>query len=136
MAIESSVESSLEECLVSMQHQQSELVQKVIDEHILQYAKASQIEQLTPEYLIGKLVRPDTQYELILERPSGRYHQLFHLVHIGPDQIKEIRRWEREFVTAKRVQWISGSTFGALMFLASASGITGIMARRSTARKG
>jgi hypothetical protein len=136
MAIESSVESSLEECRLWMDDQQSQLVQKVIDEHVLQYAKASQIEQLTPEYLIGKLIRPDTQYELMLDRPSGTYHQLFRLVHIGPDQIKEIRRWEREFVTAQRVQWISGSAFGALMLLASASGITGIMARRSQASKG
>lgn len=72
----------------------------------------------------------------MLDRPSGTYHQLFRLVHIGPDQIKEIRRWEREFVTAQRVQWISGSAFGALMLLASASGITGIMARRSHASKG
>lgn len=135
VAIESSVESSPEECKNSMDQQLPELVQKILEDHVLRYAKASEITQLTPEYFLEKLVKPDTQYELILDRPSGTYHQLFRLVQIGPDQIKEIQRWERDFVTAKRVQWLSGSALGVLLLLASASGISGIMARRTNARR-
>jgi hypothetical protein len=136
IAIESSVESSAQECRVSMDEQTTELVRKVLDEYILSHAKAVEIDQLTPEYLSSKLVRPNTEYELVLDRPSGTYYQLFRLVHIGPDQIKEIQRWERDSVTAKRVQWLSGSAASALMLLATASGISGLLAKRSKRRLG
>ena len=136
VAIESSVESSAQECRESMDQQMAELVRKVLDDYILSHAKASEIDQLTPEYLNSKLLRPNTEYELVLDRPSGTYYQLFRLVHIGPDQIQQIQRWERDSVTAKRVQWLSGSAVSALMLLASASGISGLLAKRSKRRVG
>lgn len=135
VAIESSVESSAQECLVAMDQQMVELVQKVLDQYVLTHTQASQIEQLTPEFLTKQLVKADTQYELVLDRPSGTYHQLWRLVHIGPDQIQQIHRWERESVTAKRVQWVGQGALGALAILASASGLTGLLAKRSRNRK-
>jgi hypothetical protein len=135
VAIESSVESSAQECLVAMDQQMVELVQKVLDQYVLTHTQASQIEQLTPEFLTTQLVKADTQYELVLDRPSGTYHQLWRLVHIGPDQIQQIHRWERESVTAKRVQWVGQGALGALAILASASGLTGLLAKRSRNRK-
>lgn len=135
VAIESSVESSSQECLVAMDQQMVELVQKVLDQYVLTHTQASQIEQLTPEFLTTQLVRADTHYELVLDRPSGTYHQLWRLVHIGPDQIQQIHRWERESVTAKRVQWVGQGALGALAILASASGLTGLLAKRSRNRK-
>jgi hypothetical protein len=134
VAIESSVESSAQECRIALDQQMVKLVQKVLDEHVLRHTQASQIEQLTPEFLTNQLVKADTQYELVLDRPSGTYHQLWRLVHIGPDQMEQIRRWERESVTAKRVQWVSASALGALLILASASGVTGLLAKRSQNR--
>jgi hypothetical protein len=119
-----------------MDQQMADLVRKVLDDYILSHAKASEIDQLTPEYLSSKLLRPNTEYELVLDRPSGTYYQLFRLVHIGPDQIQQIQRWERDSVTAKRVQWLSGSAVSALMLLASASGISGLLAKRSKRRVG
>jgi hypothetical protein len=50
IAIESSVESSAQECLVAMDQQMVELVQKVLDQYVLTHTQASQIEQLTPEF--------------------------------------------------------------------------------------
>jgi hypothetical protein len=135
IAIESSVESSAQECLVAMDQQMVELVQKVLDQYVLTHTQASQIEQLTPEFLTTQLVKADTQYELVLDRPSGTYHQLWRLVHIGPDQIQQIHQWERESVTAKRVQWVGQGALGALAVLASASGLTGLLAKRSRNRK-
>jgi hypothetical protein len=135
VAIESTVESSAQECLVAMDQQMVELVQKVLDQYVLTHTQASQIEQLTPEFLTTQLVKADTQYELVLDRPSGTYHQLWRLVHIGPDQIQQIQRWERESVTAKRVQWVGQGALGALALLASASGLTGLLAKRSRNRK-
>jgi len=136
IAVESSVESSVQECRVSMDDQMTDLVRKVLDDYILSHTKAAEIDQLTPEYISTKLVRPNTEYELVLDRPSGTYYQLFRLVHIGPDQIKEIQRWERDSVTSKRVQWLSGSAASALMLLATASGISGLLAKRSKRREG
>lgn len=133
--IESSVESSPTECRVAMDEQMVELIRKVLDDHVLSHTQASEIDQLTPEYLTSKLVRPNTEYELVLDRPSGTYHQLWRLVHIGPDQIQQIHRWEKESVTAQRVKILSGSAFSALMLLASASGITGLLAKRSNRPK-
>jgi hypothetical protein len=135
IAIESSVESSAQECLVAMDQQMVELVQKVLDQYVLTHTQASQIEQLTTEFLTTQLVKADTQYELVLDRPSGTYHQLWRLVHIGPDQIEQIHQWERESVTAKRVQWVGQGALGALAVLASASGLTGLLAKRSRNRK-
>jgi hypothetical protein len=135
IAIESSVESSAQECLVAMDQQMVELVQKVLDQYVLTHTQASQIEQLTPEFLTTQLVKADTQYELVLDRPSGTYHQLWRLVHIGPDQIEQIHQWERESVTAKRVQWVGQGALCALAVLASASGLTGLLAKRSRNRK-
>lgn len=136
VAIESPVESSSEECRTAMDQQMTELVSKVLNNHVLTHAQAQEIRQLTSDYLIGQLVKPDTEYELLLDRPSGTYHQLFRLVHIGPDQLKQIRAWERESVTAKRVQWLGGSAVSALMVLASASGLSGWMAKRSRGNRG
>jgi hypothetical protein len=118
-----------------MDQQMVELVQKVLDQYVLTHTQASQIEQLTPEFLTKQLVKADTQYELVLDRPSGTYHQLWRLVHIGPDQIQQIHQWERESVTAKRVQWVGQGALGALAVLASASGLTGLLAKRSRNRK-
>ena len=136
VAIESSVESSAQECRVAMDQQMVELIQKVLDEHVLVHTKASEISELTPEYLTTKLLKEKTEYELVLDRPSGTYYQLWRLVHIGPDQIKQIKRWERESVTTKRVAWLSGSAVSALLLLASASGLTGLLAKRSNRLQG
>jgi len=136
MAIESTVESTSGEARSAMDQQMAALVSKVLDEHVLQHTQTSHIRQLTPEFLTGQLVKANTEYELVLDRPSGTYYQLWRLVHIGPDQLKQIRSWERESVTAKRVQWLGASAASALMILATASGVSGIMAKRSKGKTG
>lgn len=135
VAIESSVESSLEECRVAMQQQAYAQVLDVLDAHVLKYSTARSIPELSEEFVMKELLKQETEYDLVLDRPSGTYHQLFRLLSIGPDAMYKMKRWDRESATRSRVQQAVGTTLGSLGLLALASGVTGWVSRRESNKK-
>lgn len=135
VAIESSVESSLEECRTALQQQAYEQVLDVLDKHVLQYTKARWIPELNEEFVMKELLNQETEYDLVLDRPSGTYHQLFRLLNIGPDAMHKMKRWDRESATLSRVQQAVTTTLGSIGLLALASGVTGWVSRRETSKK-
>ena len=135
VAIESSVESSLEECRAAMQQQAYAQVLDVLDAHVLQYSKARSIPELNEEFVMKELFKQETEYDLVLDRPSGTYHQLYRLLSIGPDAMYKMKRWDRESAMRSRVKQAVGTTVGSLGLLAFASGITGWVSRRESSKK-
>lgn len=135
VAIESTVESSLEECRTALQQQAYEQVLDVLDKHVLQYTKARLIPELSEEFVMKELLKQETEYDLVLDRPSGTYHQLFQLLSIGPDAMYKMKRWDRESATRSRVQQAVTTTLGSIGLLALASGVTGWVSRRETSKK-
>lgn len=135
IAIESSVESSLEQSRSAMDQQAREQVLKLLDKHVLSYSSSSEIKELTDEFIKTEILKADTEYDLVLDRPSGTYHQLWKLVSIGPDAMHKIRRWDRETATRNRVTQSVSLTFASIGAMAFASGISGLIARRQTDRK-
>ncbi|MFM2217220.1 MAG: hypothetical protein RL240_1538 [Planctomycetota bacterium] len=135
IAIESSVESSLEECRSAMDQQARQQVLKLLDNHVLHYSAASEISELTDEFIKAEILKAETEYDLVFDRPSGTYHQLWKLVSIGPDAMHKIRRWDRETATRNRVTQSVTVTFASIGALAFASGISGMIAKRQTNKK-
>ena len=135
IAIESSVESSLDECRLSMDQQSREQVLKLIDTHVLRHSSSSEIPELTDAFIKAEILKSEPEYDLVLDRPSGTYHQLWKLVSIGPDAMHKIRRWDRETATRNRVTQTVSITFASIGVLAVASGISGMIARRQTNKK-
>ena len=135
IAIESSVESSLEQSRSAMDQQAREHVLKLLDKHVLSYSSSSEITELTDEFIKTEILKANTEYDLVLDRPSGTYHQLWKLVSIGPDAMHKIRRWDRETATRNRVTQSVSLTFASIGAMAFASGISGLIARRQTDRK-
>ena len=99
------------------------------------------IPELNVDYISSQLIKrddktgKDIEYDLILDRPSGTYHQLWKLVQIGPNQLQEIKRWERAAATHQRVQRLGGALGSTLGLLAVVSGATGLVAKRQRSRK-
>ncbi len=135
VAIESSVESSLEECRIAMQQQAYAQVLDILDAHVLQYSKARTIPELSEEFVMKELLKQETEYDLVLDRPSGTYHQLFRLLSIGPDVMYRMKRWDRESATRSRVQQAVGTMLGSIGLLALASGVTGWVSKRESNKK-
>lgn len=135
VAIESSVESTLEECRVAMQQQAYAQVLDILDAHVLQYSKARTIPELSEEFVMKELLKYETEYDLVLDRPSGTYHQLFRLLSIGPDAMYRMKRWDRESATLSRVQQAVGTVLGSIGLLALASGVTGWVSKRESNKK-
>lgn len=135
IAIESSVESSLEQSRSAMAQQAREQVLKLLDKHVLSYSSSSEITELTDEFIKTEILKADTEYDLVLDRPSGTYHQLWKLVSIGPDAMHKIRRWDRETATRNRVTQSVLLTVASIGAMAFTSAISGLIARRQTDRK-
>lgn len=132
--MESSMHGSLEECRSELAAKLTSEVRKVIDDHVLHRVSADSLDGLTPEYIHEHLIDRSKEFDNYQERPSGNFHQLWVRLDIDKKEIAQIREWERELTTTKRVWILSGLSLGFLGAFAGLSEVFKWMSSRERRR--
>lgn len=130
LPISSSFFSTVEECREDLNERLLPLVRDAIVEEVLQSDRSVQLAPLTKDYIVKHLLRPDTEFDNTTDRPGGPYHQLYQLIQIGPEQLREIQSWERNEITRKRAEQLGAGSVVAMGLITSLSGCVRLLARR------
>jgi hypothetical protein len=130
LPIESSLFFTPEECRDDLDERLVEIVHAAIREHVLTSPEVVKLSNLTKEYIQNHLIRPGVEFDNVMERPSGVYHQLWKLIQIGPEQIAEIKSWERREISHRRIQDLGAGAIVALTLLSGFSGGVHLLAKR------
>lgn len=132
--LESSMHGSLEECRSELATKLTSEVRKVIDDHVLHRVSSDSLDGLTSEYIHEHLIDRRLEFDNYQERPSGNFHQLWVRLDIDKNEIDQIREWEREVTTTKRVWILSGLSLGFLGAFAGLSEVFQWMSSRERRR--
>jgi hypothetical protein len=130
LPIASSLCSTLSECREDLKDRLVLLVHQALQEKVLRSSEKIELKPLTKQYIEDHLIRPDQEFDNEMERPSGTYHQLYQLVQIGPEELREIKSWERNEVTRERTRNIGLIALVGLTALSGLSGGANLLARR------
>lgn len=128
--IESSLFPTLDDCRNDLDERLVEIVHAAIREHVLTSPEVIKLPNLTKEYIQNDLIRPGVEFDNVMERSSGVYHQLWKLIQIGPEQIAEIKSWERREISNSRIQDLGAGSIVALTLLSGFSGGVHFFAKR------
>ena len=134
LAISSTFLSDLDQCREDLKATMMSDVQAYLDKHVLEFAAADQLPELTQEYVEKYWVKKGQEFDNIQDRPSGMYHQLWMGLHISSEQLAKVRKWEKQSVReqrTKKVGVLSGIGVFAITLL---SGAIGVLARREKAK--
>lgn len=130
LPISSSFFTTVEECREDLQARLVSLVHQAIVEDVLHSDSSVELAPLTKEYIETHLLHGDIEFDNATDRPSGTYHQLFRLIQIQPEQLREIRGWERSEITRKRAEQLGIGSAIAMGLITSLSGCVRLLARR------
>jgi hypothetical protein len=130
LPIESSLFLTPEECRDDLDERLVEIVHAAIREHVLTSPELVKLSNLTKEYIQNHLIRPGVEFDNVMERPSGVYHQLWKLIQIGPEQLAEIKSWERREISHGRIQELGAGAIAALTLLSGISAGVHLLAKR------
>ncbi|MCY2982466.1 MAG: hypothetical protein NTY15_02380 [Planctomycetota bacterium] len=133
-AISSTLMSDLEQCREDLKTRMMSEVRDYLDKHVLQFAEALRLPELTQEYVEKYWVKKGQVFDNIQDRPAGNYHQLWIGLHISSEQLTKIREWEKQTVREQRTRKVG--IFGGLGVCAITllSGAVGLLARREKAK--
>ena len=134
LAISSTLLPDLDQCREDLKARMMSDVQAYLDKHVLEFAAADQLPELTQAYVEKNWVKKGQEFDNIQDRPSGMYHQLWIGLHISSEQLSRVRKWEKQSVReqrAKKVGVLGGIGVFAITLL---SGTIGVLARREKAK--
>jgi len=134
LAISSTLLPDLDQCREDLKARMMSDVQAYLDKHVLEFAAADQLPELTQAYVEKNWVKTGQEFDNIQDRPSGMYHQLWIELHISSEQLSKVRKWEKQSVReqrAKKVGVLGGIGVFAITLL---SGTIGVLARREKAK--
>lgn len=130
LPISSSFFTTLEECREDLDDRLVSLVRQAIIEEVLHPEDSVDLAPLTKEYIETHLLHRDIEFDNATDRPSGTFHQLFRLVQIQPEQLHEIRSWERNEITTRRATQLGVGSAIAMGLITTLSGAVRLLARR------
>jgi len=106
IAIGTELASSIEECRNKLDIALLDGMRQYVDEHLSNHRKlASKLTELHAPWIRKNLMDSDTQFEAILDRPAGTYHQLWVQLEIDPRSRGTIMQWLQRLET----QWRAGA---------------------------
>ena len=134
LAVGSSLFPDREQCVGDLKSRLMNEVRSYLDKHVLKLTSASQLPELTEEYVESNWLVADREFDNVQDRPSGTYHQLWKELRISSEQLEVVRRWEKSRVREIRTK--QAGVLGGLGIAAITvfSGLIGVLARREKAK--
>ena len=134
LAISSNLLPDLELCREDLKSRMLTEVRAYLDKHVLEYADAYKLDELTQDYVEKYWVKKGQEFDNIQDRPSGTYHQLWIGLHLSSEQLSKIRDWEKSSARDQRTKRV-GVLGGIGVFVVTLlSGAVGLLARREKAK--
>ena len=133
-AISSTFLSDLDQCREDLKATMMSDVQAYLDKHVLKFAAADQLAELTQEYVEKYWVKQGQEFDNIQDRPSGMYHQLWIGLHISSEQLAKVRKWEAQSVREQRTKKVGVLGGISVVVITLLSGAVGVLARREKAK--
>ena len=134
LAISSTFLSDLDQCREDLKATMMSDVQAYLDKHVLKFAAADQLAELTQEYVEKYWVKKGQEFDNIQDRPSGMYHQLWIGLHISSEQLAKVRKWEAQSVREQRTKKVGVLGGISVVVITLLSGAVGVLARREKAK--
>jgi hypothetical protein len=134
LAISSSLLPDLEQCEEDLKSRMMWEVRSYLDKHVLTHSNASQLSELTPEYVEKYWVVPNRVFDNVQDRPSGTYHQKWIELQLSAEQLDKVRSWERTNQRERRTKQIGLLGGAGIAGIALFSGLIGLLARREKAK--
>ena len=134
LAISSTFLSDLDQCREDLKATMMSDVQAYLDKHVLKFAAADQLAELTQEYVEKYWVKKGQEFDNIQDRPSGMYHQLWIGLHISSEQLAKVRKWEAQSVREQRTKKVGVLGGISVLVITLLSGAIGLLARREKAK--
>ena len=134
LAISSTLLPDLEQCREDLKARMMSDVQAYLDKHVLEFAAADQLPELTREYVEKYWVKKGQEFDNIQDRPSGMYHQLWIGLHISSEQLAKVRKWEKQSVREQRTKKVGVLGGVGVFAITLLSGAIGVLARREKAK--
>ncbi|MFY7874068.1 MAG: hypothetical protein ACOVQM_01390 [Pirellula sp.] len=134
LAVSSSLFPDREQCIGDLKSRLMNEVRSYLDKHVLELTSASQLPELTEEYVEANWLVADREFDNVQDRPSGTYHQLWKELRISSDQLEVVRGWEKSRVREKRTKQIGVLGGLGITAITVFSGLIGVLARREKAK--
>jgi hypothetical protein len=134
LAISSSLLPDLAQCEEDLKSRMMSEVRSYLDKHVLNHTNASQLLELTPEYVEKYWVVPNRVFDNVQDRPSGTYHQKWVELQLSAEQLDKVRSWERTHLRERRTKQIGVLGGAGIAGIALFSGLIGLLARREKAK--
>ena len=134
LAVSSSLFPDREQCVGDLKSRLMNEVRSYLDKHVLELTNASQLPELTEEYVESNWLVANREFDNVQDRPSGTYHQLWKELRISSEQLEVVRGWERSRVReirTKQAGVLGGLGIAAITLF---SGMIGVLARREKAK--
>jgi len=133
--IATSLHSDVEECRKELDSAMMSEVKDYLEKNVLLTGiSADELAGLTPDYIKKKLLVPEREFENVVDRPSGSYHQLWRQIFISKSELAVIRGWEKNREVLKRTTEVGMMGGSALLGMTLLSGMVGLLARREKAK--
>ncbi len=134
LAVSSSLFPDREQCIGDLKSRLMNEVRSYLDKHVLELTSASQLPELTEEYVESNWLVADREFDNIQDRPSGTYHQLWKELRISSEQLEVVRGWEKSRVREKRTKQVGVLGGLGIATITLFSGLIGVLARREKAK--
>ena len=134
LAVSSSLFPDREQCIGDLKSRLMNEVRSYLDKHVLELTSASQLPELTEEYVEANWLVADREFDNVQDRPTGTYHQLWKELRISSDQLEVVRGWEKSRVREKRTKQIGVLGGLGITAITVFSGLIGVLARREKAK--
>ena len=134
LAISSTLLPDLDQCREDLKARMMSDVQAYLDKHVLEFAAADQLPELTREYVEKYWVKKGQEFDNIQDRPSGMYHQLWIGLQISSEQLAKVRKWEKQCVREQRTKKVGVLGGVGVFAITLLSGAIGVLARREKAK--
>jgi len=134
LAVSSSLFPDREQCVGDLKSRLMSEVRSYLDKHVLELTNASQLPELTEQYVESNWLVANREFDNVQDRPSGTYHQLWKELRISSEQLEVVRGWERSRlreIRTKQVGVLGGLGIAAITMF---SGLIGVLARQEKAK--
>lgn len=134
LAVSSSLFPDREQCVGDLKSRLMNEVRSYLDKHVLELTNASQLPELTEEYVESNWLVANREFDNVQDRPSGTYHQLWKELRISSEQLEVVRGWERTRVRETRTKQVGVLGGLGIAAITMFSGLIGVLARREKAK--
>lgn len=134
LAVSSSLFPDREQCVGDLKSRLMNEVRSYLDKHVLELTSASQLPELTEEYVEANWLVADREFDNVQDRPSGTYHQLWKELRISSEQLEVVRGWEKSRVRETRTKQVGVLGGLGIAAITVFSGLIGVLARREKAK--